>query len=112
MDVNQVPYKMTNRYYVGFTDPRQLCASTADNDINYLYGAQNAYGFHKKFPRSEEDMDAIMIRRVNARLRLKQEKLERHWKHVAIVVGVTVFAPLAIAAVLRMWGFALAWIAS
>lgn len=100
-DINLM-YRATDRYRIGFgNDPR-----------NYTYGAQNAYGFHKKFPRSEQDMDAIMIRRVNARLRLKQEKLERHWKHIAIVAGVMVFAPLVIAIVLRMWNFSLAWIAS
>lgn len=110
--VNQM-YKATDRYRLGFTDPLQLRASTVDNDINYRYGAQNAYGFkRKKFPKSEQELDDIMMRRVNARLRLQQEKIIRHWKHVAIVAGIVVFAPLVIAAVLRMWGFCLAWIAS
>lgn len=79
---------------------------------NYMYGAQNAYGFKKKFPRNEQEMDTIMLRRVNARLQLKQEKITRHWKHVAIGTVVVIFAPLVIAAVLRMWGFAMAWIAA
>lgn len=53
-----------------------------------------------------------MIRRVNARLQLQQNKIIRHWKRVAVVSAAVIFAPLVIAAVLRMWGFALAWIAS
>lgn len=89
-------YRSTARYGLGLTDPRQY---------------QNAYK-PKKFPRSEGDMDAIMLRRVNARQQLAQEKIVRHWKHVAIVSGVVIFSPLLVAAVLRMWGFALAWIAS
>lgn len=97
-DINRM-YRLTDRYRVGFTDPG-----------NYGYGLPYTYGF--KFKRNEEEMDAIMIRRVNARLRLQQEKLMRHWKHVSIVVSIVVFSPLVIAAILRMWGFALAWIAS
>jgi hypothetical protein len=90
-----------------------LRASTADNDINTIMrGLQNAYPQPKKFPRSEGDMDAIMIRRVHARQQLAQERIVRHRWRVAAVAGAVIFAPLAVAAVLRMWGFALAWIAS
>lgn len=71
----------------------------------------NAYQY-KKFPRTEMELDNIMMRRINARLQLQQEKITRHWKHVAIVAAAVVFAPLVVAAILRMWGFALAWIAT
>jgi hypothetical protein len=80
---------------------------TCYNDVN-RYRATAP----KRFPRSEEELDAIMIRRVNARLQLQQEKIFRHWKHVAIGALVVVFAPLIVAAVLRLWGASLAWIAA
>lgn len=101
-DINALYYAETDRYRAGFTDPR----------IQALAGMQNAYRRPKPFPRSEQELDAIMIRRVNARLQLQQNKIIRHWKHVAVVSAAVIFAPLVIAAVLRMWGFALAWIAS
>jgi len=68
--------------------------------------------FVPKFPRSKERLDEIMMRRVNARLRLKQEQMIRHWKHVAIGAVVVVFAPVLVVAVLRMWGLAMAWLAA
>jgi hypothetical protein len=109
-----------------------LRPGTCDNDINRIsmihpfgwseYGAslQNAAAqnmpyramMRKRFPRSEQELDAIMMRRVNARLQLQQDKIFRHWKHVAIGALVVVFAPLIVAAVLRLWGASLAWIAS
>lgn len=95
-DINA--YAGSERYRVGFTDPR--------------IQALNAYRRPKPFPRNEQELDAIMIRRVNARLQLQQDKVIRHWKRLAVVAGAVVFAPILIAAVLRMWGFALAWIAS
>jgi len=105
-----------------------LRPGTCYNDINPMtsmwsdYGAalQNAAAQNmpyratmpKRFPRSEQELDAIMMRRLNARLQLQQEKIFRHWKHVAIGALVVVFAPLIVAAVLRLWGASLAWIAS
>lgn len=102
-----------------------LRAETANNDINTLYTTdhryrvgynqgqyQNAYKVRNSFPRSEQDKDAIMIRRVNARLRLAQQKHIQRLRHIGIITAVVVFAPMVVAAVLRMWGFALAWIAS
>ena len=101
-----------------------LRAGTADNDINIntLYGhralynqnaaATNAYLVRQSFPRSEQDMDAIMIRRVNARLQLKQEKYRRHLWHLGIGALVVIFAPLAFTAVMRMWWGCMAWMAS
>ena len=100
-----------------------LRPGTCYNDINEIrminpfgwsdYGnARYRATMPKRFPRREEELDAIMIRRVNARLQLQQEKIFRHWKHVAIVALVVVFAPLIVAAVLRLWGASLAWIAS
>jgi hypothetical protein len=103
-----------------------LRPGTCYNDINTIYGAGmlNPFGWKeygnaayratmpKRFPRSDKELDAIMMRRVNARLQLQQEKIFRHWKHVGIVALVVVFAPLIVAAVLRLWGASLAWIAA
>lgn len=136
------------RHEIGHLDPyvlyQRMRASTADNDTNmlhgmraaqnvayqaderYRYGAQNAYGFRRKpavFPRTNTEMDEVMIRRVQAREQLAREraiqvardlleKRQKHLKHAAVVAAIVVFSPLVIAAVLRMWGFALAWIAS
>jgi hypothetical protein len=112
-----------NEYEVMQLTQSVLRPSTAPNNINSLYGVasrygvgycdpRNAYKPPPRFPRSQEELDRIMMRRVNARLQLQQEKALRHWKHVAIAAGVIVMAPLVVAAILRMWGFALAWIAT
>lgn len=99
-----------------------LRAGTAGNDIDTLYGYQvgysnprqyqNAYKVRSSFPRSEQDKDAIMMRRVNARLRLKQEK---HWRHIR-VAGIAVAAgwlfPVLCAIIARTWTACLFWIAS
>lgn len=81
---------------------------TSMNNINNMWCNKQP----RTFPRTEQQKDNIMIRRVNARLRLQQEKTLRHWKHVGIATAVVIFAPIFVAAVLRMWGFALAWIAA
>lgn len=95
-DINTL-YTTDSRYRVGYNDPRQY---------------QNAYKVRKSFPRSEQDMDAIMIRRVNARLRLKQQK---HWRHLR-VAGIAVAAgwlfPVLCAIIARTWTACLFWIAS
>lgn len=95
----------------------RLRTGTADNDINHLWGfyrnpMQIITPPPKRFPRNEQELDTIMLRRVNARLFLAQDKRIRHYKRVGVGAAAVVFAPLVIAAVLRMWGFALAWIAS
>lgn len=107
-DINQM-YRATDGYRVGFTNPR-----------NYTYGPDDLYGFKpvradgkiSKFPRSEEEMDAIMIRRINARLRLQREREIRRLKHAAIWFVAIVFLPPLVTTVLRLWWACLAWIAS
>lgn len=96
--------------------------STADNDINTLYGinsryragyaATNAYRAPKVFPRSEQDKDAIMIRRVNARLRLKQQKHWRRLKVAGIAVAAGWLFPVLCAIIARTWTACMFWIAS
>lgn len=100
-----------------------LRAGTADNDINTFNmpyraswcdprAATNAYKPPKPFPRSEQEMDEIMIRRVNARLRLKQEKRWRHLKIAGIALAAGWLFPVLCAVIARTWYLALAWIAS
>lgn len=111
-----------NEYEIARLTGSILRPSTAMNDCNTLYGYQigysdprqhqNAYKVRSSFPRSEQDKDAIMIRRVNARLRLKQQK---HWRHLR-VAGIAVAAgwlfPVLCAIIARTWTACLFWIAS
>jgi hypothetical protein len=75
----------------------------------------NAYAWPRKpprFPRSEQEQDDIMLRRVHARERLEKERITRRWAHAAIIAAVVILAPVVVAVVLRLWGASLAWIAS
>jgi hypothetical protein len=58
----------------------------------------------KLFPRSGAKQDEIMVRRYEVRRKLKL----RHWTMVTLVI---VFAPVASVAVLRLWWFAMKWLA-
>lgn len=79
-----------------------------------LGAAQNAYPYcsRKVFPRNTQELDEIMMRRVNARLQLKQEKFWRHMKIAAISVAAAWLFPVLVAAILRTWGACAAWVAS
>lgn len=102
-----------------------LRAGAANNDINTLYTTdhryrvgynqgqyQNTYKVRNSFPRSEQDKDAIMIRRVNARLRLKQERRWRHLRVAGIAVAAGWLFPVLCAIIARTWTACLFWIAS
>jgi hypothetical protein len=65
-----------------------------------------------KFLRTEEELDAIMMRRVNARLRLQQDKYKRHLIQVGIGAGVVIVAPMFIVGVIRWWNLAALWLVS
>lgn len=98
-------------YGFGFTNPQSLYA----NQIAVAQMQQNAacnMRYQPKFPRSEQELDAIMMRRVNARLQLQQDKIFRHWKHIVIGTGIVIVAPMVIVAIFRFWGLALSWLAA
>jgi hypothetical protein len=89
-----------------------LRVGTMHNDINYGNAMQNQQYRQKTFPRSEQTQDAVMLRRVNARIKIAQDKRNRHYLRVGIYALIATFAPLVVVAILRMWGFAMAWLAS
>lgn len=88
-------YRMGNHWRAGIANPYQ-----------------NAIVQRKTFPRSEQTQDGVMIRRVNLRNKYANEKRQRHVIHAVVGAAVVVFAPLVIVGILRMWGMALAWLAS
>lgn len=64
---------------------------------------QNAYVPPPKFPRSEAELDSIMLRRYGARKAIKH----KHWMHVA---GIVIAAPVVLSIIVKVWTWAALWI--
>jgi hypothetical protein len=84
----------------------------SDNKVNTLIHPHSGYKPPPPFPRSEATQDDIMIRRVNARLKLAHERKLRHYRHVGIGLAAAFVLPWLAAIFIRSWGFCMAWIAS
>lgn len=77
--------------------------SLAGLNLNDYMAARNAYVPPPCFPRSPQELDAIMLRRYEMRQKIHNLRL---LKRAAVIVA----GPVLVCAVIKLWEFSVLWI--